>query len=316
MKVESRVDTSKKKLITIEKKVKQYKPAPESIQNITVEDKDSKNLGKDYIKVHFKPKKFSKIITQIHILFDNIVIFDAMITGILIFLFSYVILIVLGLNTMISFFIPPLYIFIYLFIKLRENKYIKIEKKFPHLDEKITTAVDNINVENPVVEELRNEISRDINEVDYASFYKERKTSFKVLIAVLLCFSIILLAQYDVEFKLDPIKNRVLGFVRGGEGNATGIISDIISAATYGQDDDIFGEEYLSELGDDELTINMNKVGYEINIDDVKDPSQTEFQDSLFPEDIGFGKDKVYVQKDFKEHNELVKNYFKNMAES
>ena len=50
-------------------------------------------------------------------------------------------------------------------------------------------------------------------------------------------------------------------------------------------------------------------------MEDIKEPPKTEFEESLFPKDIGLEKAEVYGKDILKEHQELVKNYFKNLAE-
>ncbi|TKJ17861.1 hypothetical protein CEE44_05060 [Candidatus Woesearchaeota archaeon B3_Woes] len=319
MKIEHHIKPTqtKPKFIKIEHHKEPYKPNLESNININVLPKSMHHLIKKerIIKPKHKPTRFSKLIKEIKTLFDNIIIFNSLLMFIILFLAGFIILMILNLNKLFALVIPFIYLIITLFIKLKENQYLKVEKKFPNLNEKIRTAADNLYVENPVVDELRHEVSHDLRGVDYASFFKGKSTSYKIFFIILLCFGVIFLAKYDIDFKLNF--ERVFGFIEGrGEGNSTGIISDIISATTTGPDEDIFGEEYLAELGNDQITISMNKVGYEINMDDVRDPSQTEFEDSLFPPDMGLEKAQVYIQKDLEEHKELVKNYFKNMAQS
>ena len=320
MKVEHHIDTSKQdrpKFIKIEHHKEPYKPTLESNINIDVLPKSMEHLAKEEEavkpKLH-KPKKFSKLLREINVLFDNMIIFNTLLMAIIIFLSSYMVLSVLGINIIFSIIPPIIYISIYLFIELRKNKYLMVENRFENLNEKIRTAADNIYSENPIVDELRQEVSRDIKAVDYASFFSEKRTSYKVLLIILLCFGVLFLAQYDVEFKLDLEK--AWGFIQGGEGEAgEGIFSDIISAATGGKDTDIFGEEYLAELGEEKMTISMNRVGYEINMEDVKDPGDTEFEDSLFPPDIGLEESEGYIPPDFGENREIIKNYFRSMAQ-
>jgi hypothetical protein len=312
VKIEKKVPEKKHKpkFIQIEKKDTSYKHSLES--NVDIRTLHKKIPEEDKIKKH-KPKRFAKLIREIKFLFGNLIIFEGIIMAAIILLFCNMILVILGYNALYALIPSLLYIIIYFIIKFRENKYIKVEQKFPNLNEKIRTAADNLYLENPVVDELRHEVSRGMNEVEYASFFHERKTSYKILLIVLLCFGVILLAKYDIEF--DVNFERVFGFIDGGDGNTTGLLSDIISATTTGPDDDIFGEEQLAKLGKEELTIQINQVGYEINMDDVKDPTQKDFDQSLFPDDIGLESAEVYNKDILKEHKELVKNYFKNMAE-
>jgi hypothetical protein len=311
------IKESKPKFIKIERTKDTHVHTLESNLNLEVLPKSMQNLAerKEEIKIKpHKPKRFWKLMQEINLFMNNINIFNILLTSSLLFLSIYLFLMIIDSNKILSIIVPLIYLGVSLFFNIRKNKYLEVEKKFPQLNEKIRTAVDNIYIENPVVDELREEVSKDINQVDYSSFFKEKSTSYKVLFIILLCFSIIFLANYDVSFKLDF--ERVFGFVEGGEGNSTGLLSDIISATTSGPDDDIFGEEFLAQLGRDELTVNINKVGYEINMDDVKEPSLDEFENSVFPQDIGIEQAEVYNKDILKEHQELVKNYFKNMAES
>lgn len=295
-----------------------FTPNIESSLEIKVMPKNLYDMIKKEKPIKPKPEKqkvFSKIFGEINFLFANIIIFYALLNSISLFLLSYLFVMLFSIDFWYSFIIPSIYLMVYLFFKIREKKYIKVEKKFPKLNEKLRTAADNINLENPVVEELKYEVSRDIKDADYASFFNDKKTSYSILLIILLCFSIIFLAKYNVEFKLDFVKDKILGFIGAGGGNTTGLISDIISATQTGTDEDIYGEEQLAKLGSDKLTISINKVGYEINVNDVKQPQQQEFENSPFPPDARLEKAEVYNKRLPKEDQELVKNYFKNMAQ-
>jgi len=310
----------KQPLIKIEKSAKtdtSYKPNLESDINIQVTKNISEPVKKEkQIKPKDgKQKTFRSMIGEINFLFYNLIAFDTVLASITIFLLSYIFLTLFDLDKIYSIVPPIVYIAIYLFFKLRENYYIKVEQKFTKLNEKIRTAADNINMENPVVDELKHEVSQELKDVDYASFFRDKRTSYHILLIILLCVTLVFLAKYDVEFKLDFIQDKIFGFINGGNGNETGIISDIISATTSGNDEDIFGEEQLAKLGDDKLTININKLGYEINLNDVKDPTKQDFEESLFPEDVGLDEAEVYNKRLPKEDQELVKNYFWNLAQ-
>ena len=318
MKIEKHIQSveSKPKFIKIERGEEPYRPHMESSADIQVLPSSMRGLTaheqitKPILK---KPKQFSKLISEIDLLFDNVMIFNSMTTAILLFLLSFMILMSLGMNTIYSMVVPIIYIGVYVYFKLKENRYHEIEKKCPELNEKVRTAVDSIYMDNEVVQELRREVAADVKNVDYGRFFSQTKTSFKVLFIILLCFGIIFLAKYDVEYKLNV--ERVFGFIDGGEGNTSSIVGDIISATTGGPDEDIFGEQYLADLGKDEVTIEINQVGYEINMDDVRDPTLEDFEASLFPDDIGVEGAEAYNQKNFEDNNELIKNYFKKMAQ-
>ncbi|MCK4521101.1 MAG: hypothetical protein KAU20_00885 [Nanoarchaeota archaeon] len=302
----------KQKFIEIERR-KKIEPIDIQKELLTSLPHLAKKEKKSFIAPKQKPRKILKLMKEINLSLYNLEVFNALLIAIIIFLLSYIFLIIFNLNRLYSLAPPFIYFVVLLYLNLKENKYLKIEKKFPNLDEKLRAAADNPYMENPVVNELHSEIFHDMKGVDYASFLDSRKTSQKVLVCILLCFAVLLLAKYDVGFDLDLDKMR--GFIPGGEGNATGILGDIISAASGGSDEDIYGDEYLAELGEEEITINMERVGYEINMNDVKDPSLREFEQSLFPDDVGLEEAEVYQKDILKENQELVKNYFKKLVQ-
>jgi hypothetical protein len=324
LKIEKKIDQSKlntkPKFIHIEKVKKENKPIRANIESnidISVVPKGLENVAEKQeviVEKKTKPKRFVKLINEINIFFSSITIFNLLLSMFILFLFNYIVLMPFKIGFYYTFILPSVYTVVCLFIKFKENNYLKVEKEFPRLNEKIRTAVDNIYLDNEVVKELRKEVFLDIREVDYASFFSSRRTSLKIFMIVFLCFSIIFLGQFNLEFDLGDLSDKVFSFVEGGKGNNTGIVSDIISAATGGEDSEIYGEEYLATLGQEEVTFNMNKVGYEINMNDVKDPQERDFEDSLFPEDVGISESNVYSEKEYKDRGEIIKNYFISMA--
>lgn len=197
----------------------------------------------------------------------------------------------------------------------RQNGIMLVEQQFPHLNEKLRTAADTVYVQNPVVEELRQEVIADLKIVDYGTFVRQKRTSYQALAVLALCCTIIVLAQLDVGFDFS-LSEKIKGFMPGnGNGPTGGIVSDIIAATTNSEDNEIYGDPSVAVLGKDVLNLNINKVGYELNMQDVRPPAQKEFEDSLFPQDVGADQAEVYDKQILKEHQELVKNYFKNLAE-
>ena len=302
------------KLIIIEKRSKPFNPTiesktfilPDSLQKIAEEK------PKEEVRL-YKPRKFSIILNEVKTLFANIIFFNSAIIGLIIFLASYIVFTILGITPWYAVFLSLAYIAYYVYKFTKENPYKKVEKRFPNLNEKLRTSVDSIYTENPVVDELRQEITRDISQVDYASFFNQKKTSRKIFVIILLCFLVILLGQFHFDFKLN-LENRILGFVNETGGKTTGLISDIISATSEGDDSEIYGEENLAKLGNKQTAIQLNRFGNEVNVNDIKEPPLEEFEDSPFPTDVGLEQSEVYNKNIMKEYQELVKNYFQNMA--
>ncbi|MBS3175786.1 hypothetical protein J4457_00965, partial [Candidatus Woesearchaeota archaeon] len=78
----------------------------------------------------------------------------------------------------------------------------------------------------------------------------------------------------------------------------------------------IFGEESIAELGAEELNLQINPVLSEIDINDVSDAKEKEFKKDYFEEDIEATQDKTYEEDIDKKHREVVKNYYKEIAQS
>jgi hypothetical protein len=192
----------------------------------------------------------------------------------------------------------------------------EIERKFPFLNEELRTAADNLNMENPVVQELHEEILEKIKKVDVGSFFDSKKTSSRVLFAVMLCFAVLFVATFNMNFDfkimVENMPNYV--YVGGGDSGQGDKASGDVRTAGSGGSEDILGEQDVAALGNEQLNIDIKQSGLEINLNDVEKPRKRYFQD-LYPSDICINdkscrQAETYGDQLTKEQSEIVKSYF------
>ena len=144
-------------------------------------------------------KSFKKVIKEINATFGILIVFDALLNSIIIFLLSFLVLSLFNFYPNYAFLPATIYLIAFIIKKIIKNHLVDVEKNYINLDEKLRTAADNINKENPVVNELQSDIIKSMKYVHASSFINQRFTSYKILACIALSFTIVLLASFDVS---------------------------------------------------------------------------------------------------------------------
>jgi hypothetical protein len=271
--------------------------------------------------------RFRKALREVNIVLANISIFESILNTIIIFLASYLVLTMIKFSPMLAL-IPALaYINISIgmrLFKINKDKAKIVENNYNPLKEKFSTAVDNIDVNNPVVEDLQDEIVRDMKNVGISSFVDSKSTSYKMVTSIFLCFIILFVAANDWGIDYRDIAERGKKIIGAAEyligGSELGEdMGDILAATGGNQLTDIYGKESVANLGNEVIDVEIRPISYEINIRDVKDVEEKEFEDTILDETCA-DTDECAPQESFrnnypKEQQELVKNYFLKIAE-
>ena len=243
-------------------------------------------------------KNFRKIITEVNRTLSQVVMFDIMLNGILLFLGFYLVLSLFKFHPMLALLPSGLYT-AYLFSRrIGADKMPWVEKTYPILNEKLRTARDNWSVENPIVDELQEEVSHGLSLVRISSFINTRRLSIKIGTAIALSFLIVITGLFNLDFSkisFDTDDEAELN-IPSKQGNT-----------------DIYGEESVAQLGDDQVDVQIKQVSFEIDIRDVRDAPDKEF-DSLFPEEVFVKSAEGFEDRVSVEQQQLVKEYFKNLA--
>lgn len=263
-------------------------------------------------------KNFKQVLKEINFELNKLVLFDAFLTTAIIFLLFYLFLSLANLPRTYSL-VALIYLIIAAVIKLKERKTLDIELKFDFLKEKLRTAEDNINLQNPVVDELQQEIITDLKKVDEGAFVNEKRTYIKSAVIIFLCFLIIFVVPFSLPklgFEAKAQKEAATEAFEEGNITATGTFAPEKEAreGLIPSPENIYGEESVAKLGNRELKVTIQPSGYELNIRDVSDIEDIDFVER-YPEEVEATAASSYEENIPKEHAELVKKYFKALAE-
>lgn len=237
---------------------------------------------------------------------------QAVLEGLIILLSSFIICVLINLPIYFGF-IPGSLYFVHLANKkFKGIKLSKVEEEFPDLKEQLTTAADNLYRKNDIVAGLHEDVLRLMKSIKTSHFIKF-KTMWRQLVAIAaLCFALILFTSLNMQFvDYKEIAKEIQEF---GQDRARPDIFEFQQAGV-GNESDIFGNESLAELGLEELQVQINPIFSEINLQDIKEAKEQEFEEGAFPADI---EAKITAQEGGenipKEHKEIVKKYFSGLA--
>ncbi|MFH1181445.1 MAG: hypothetical protein V1702_00640 [Candidatus Woesearchaeota archaeon] len=265
-------------------------------------------------------KTFRDAVREVESAFKQLAVFEILLNSLIVFLASYLVLLLFDAR-MIYALIPTLaYMAVFSVRRLRTNSAVQVESKYGNLKEKFRTAVETQYTENPVVNELQAEVLRDLRKVEESSFFSDRQTYIKAGVIILLCFLVFYFSPISLAGIFHFDLSKILPSDNNG-GNAGKGTSDP-GAYTGGMkeggelfgDEDIYGTLSVAKLGDKTLEVKFNPGGYEMNIKEVKDVQEVQF-DEAYPTEIAAMSGEVLEENIPKEQQELVKNYFKQLAE-
>ncbi len=256
-------------------------------------------------------KGFKKLLSEMNFTLNSIEIFNDFLNGVMIFLIAFFVLSIFDLNPIYALVPSVIYIMVYLYIKLGKDKGVIVESHYDILKEKLRTAEDNIKLENPVVDELQSEIMKDMKTVRVSSFLNIKSISFKIIGTIAMCFMIVIFAFFNINFI--TIKDFLGGALGIDEPSKSEIIgTNIVPEVNLSED--IYGKESVAKLGNMELGIKIQPVGYKVNVRETGKAEQRVFT-TTFPSEVFVESASVYEEKIPQEDHELVKNYFKKLAE-
>ncbi|MBI2574454.1 hypothetical protein HYV82_01060 [Candidatus Woesearchaeota archaeon] len=253
---------------------------------------------------------------------NKALIFTVMLDALIVFLAAYLVLSIFNIPAILAFSITMAYLIVETAKRASISKIRKVEEYYPRLNERLRTSAEYINAENPVVNELHQEVLTELRNVEEAEFLDDRKSFAKAGIITLLCFLVLLLAP--VSIKLDPIDAAVekvkaateinVSFELGkGEPTPGGAGGGKKGGAKLASEDDIFGAPSIAKLGEEELKLVIKPAGDSINIRQIKDAEESEFADSE-PKEAFAVSAAAYEEKIPREQQEIVKNYFTAIA--
>ncbi|MBI3034642.1 hypothetical protein HYY72_05780 [Candidatus Woesearchaeota archaeon] len=256
----------------------------------------------------------------------KVLFFETIMNAVILFLVSFLIFSFFGLPVILALSVTSAYIIVDIARRIALNKIRHVEAYYPRLNEKLRTAAEYARVENPVANELQQEVLNDLKGVEESEFLEESKTLAKAGIIGLLCLLILFLAPVSVSTGVDfsfigKVKNATANITfEVGKGNPSkglgGLMkSDSMEGAGNGSTDDIYGDARIARLGDEELKLIIKPSTDSVNIRQVRDVESRDFLDT-YPKEVVAVSSAAYDERIPKEQQEIVKNYFTAIANS
>ena len=236
--------------------------------------------------------KFDERINELIDVLNEAALLNTILNTIIVFLISYIFFSLFNLFPIsISTIISLLYL-LYIWVKKSDFYDIKlVEKKFPFLKERLSTAKETINKDNFVINALRLDVSRRINHIDAISFFKAGRTVVKIIVILSLLFGILFVAANNIE--IVDLNEKI------GNINFSGIFSFLFSSDEKDdkEKDELNLNDSIDAIQIDEIQDNFKKEDF-INLEDLEAIGSEEFIDSITEEE-----------------KEIVKKYFETIRE-
>ena len=253
-------------------------------------------------------KQFSDVVKEINKTLNEMILFENIVNTTLIFLVFYLILSVLNFHPLYALVPALLYLGFYSYMSFKSYKPLIVESKYAPLREKLRTAADNVGMSNPIVEELEYEVTTEMKNVGLSMFINPKTLSYKIFAVMALSFMIIFATTLNLkllEFARQKVPD-IFDRTPKGVGNFV--------ATKLETKDDLYGKSDVATLGDKELNIRIKPVDFKINVKEEGEFKRQEFE-TVFPKDLTVKETVAYEENIPQEQQELVKNYFKKLAE-
>ncbi len=191
-----------------------------------------------------------------------------------------------------------------------------VEAKAPELRDQLTTAADNIDKDNEIVNGLHEDVLRLMPFVKVSDFIPFKKLWRELILTAMLSFSIIILTSFNVQ--LLDYKVLVKEIQEFSLRDDADIFLEADNAkAGSAVNTDIWGEGRIIKLGEEQLNLQITPSMSEININDVEDIPEGSFDElSSFPQEIVASSDASFDEKIPKENKEIVRRYFSKIAKA
>ena len=265
-------------------------------------------------------KTFRDAVKEVEGAFRQIAAFEIILNSMIVFLGSYLVLLLFNAGMTLAITLTAVYIVVYSVRRLRTSSSADVESKYGSLKEKYRTAVESQYTENPVVNELQAEVLRDLRNVEESSFFSNRQTYTKAGVIIVLCFLVFYFSPISFAGIFHFDLSKILPSDSNGAKTGTGASDAGVYTGGMKEggnlfgDEDIYGTLSVAKLGDKTLEVKFNPGGYEMNINEVKDIQEVQF-DEAYPTEIAATSGEVLEEDIPKEQQDLVKNYFKQLAE-
>ena len=255
-------------------------------------------------------KNFINVIKEIDRTLNMVFVFSGILNAAIFFLSVYLLLSIVNLYPILALIPAAIYFALRLYSRSKMDKRKIVESKYEPLKEKLRTAADNIKEDNPVVNELEEEVVHDLKNVGLSSFIQTKEVSYKLFATIALSFVIVLTTTTNLyiidlnEFLSTTIPEYLKGIPKLADGALLGEINE---------SNDIYGDSQLAVLGNEQIDIRISPVNYEVSVREEGDIEQKQFNE-IFPSGVDVEQASAFEENIPEEQQELVKKYFDKLA--
>lgn len=252
---------------------------------------------------------FKKILKEMDILLNELVLFDNLVTSVLVFLVIYFPLSYFEVTVYVPIGIAVVFFFVNAVRRIRKSKMLLVEEKYAPLREKLRTAADNAGKDNPIVDELEYEVTREMKNVGVSLFINPKVLSLKIFAAVILSFLVIFSSTFNIHFGDLPIFNRQ----STGDGDADGpIAAKDLPIPLIQKKKAELGDADVATLGDDEIQIRIKPVDFKVGVKEEGEVEKRNFN-TIFPREVDLKETSAFEEEIALEDQKLVQNYINNI---
>ncbi|MBW2969085.1 hypothetical protein KY314_03130 [Candidatus Woesearchaeota archaeon] len=195
----------------------------------------------------------------------------------------------------------------------RVSKFSYVEEKVPELKEKITTVADNLSRNNPVIEELNQDVLTGMHLIRTSFFFSFSRLTRELLTLAILAFLVTGVSAYNVKFvDFNKVIDDV-GDLRLFKGKYN--VNEDLLEYEENLSEDIYGNKSIAILGNEELKLQINPVMSDVDISKIEDPRKRTFR-SYAAKEISAQTDASFEDSIPKDYHKIVKNYFKEITKT
>ncbi len=180
--------------------------------------------------------------------------------------------------------------------KFKSFKLLAFEKYNPEVSEMLRTAYDNRKNENIMTKILFSEVMQKLKSATTYRMVGHKRATTKILLLFLLSLSTMTLTMIRLDFDVPAVEEPV---------------KIQIDKVEILKDDSIFGDKEDIKIGDRELQLILSS-STNINLDDLKDIEEIDFQRENFPVEVAAQGEKT-SEESLPEDFDLIKDYAKRI---
>lgn len=243
----------------------------------------------------------------------QIVVFNSVIDTLVMFMLLLMVCMLLVLPGWYAFIPAFVYAIVHTHGNLKEVNFSSIEEKFPNLKEQLITVADNLKEQNEIIDALNLEVLQKMREIRTSSFLNTGKLTRELSVMALVSFIIIGASAFNVKFlDLGETIKEIREFKPFQEYDVNQELLEFEESQNLSE---ILGDKSITELGQQQLDLELNPLMSDVDIGTVRPPEERRFRE-VPPPEIRATTDVSFEEDIPKQYQKIVKTYFKEITKS